>query len=156
MSDPIPPLLTLPGAQLGDTKIDAAGRDQHTTTNTTHQGADATEVLLFLKEYLFKADQQRETVLKDVRGELGLLSDSLRGLRNQVNDLATDADKDKEDAASRLLAELRERRHQRRVQNWWLGTITAAVAVMAIGWLYLLWRLWPVLATVATMAQLAH
>jgi hypothetical protein len=138
------PVLDLSGGQAADLSIgQAAG---HSITN---QGADATAVLVFLRDYVFKADQVRETAIKEVRGELGMVSDALRGVRNQLNDLTEDIDKTKQAEVARLLADFKVRRWRQFVLNVWLGLITVLVALMAVGWLLLLWRLWPQLTPVA-------
>jgi len=99
--------------------------------NITH-GADATEVLAFLREYVFKADQARETAIKDLarelvytRGDMGILSDAVRAVRDQVDDLvnATEAD------ARQRPARQAELDHQLAVARRWLAGLTIALLV---------------------------
>jgi hypothetical protein len=164
---PAPPrsVVDLQGGQTADVSV---GQAANTITNA-NQGADATEVLIFLKDYIFKADQVRETALKEVRSSIVIMSDAMRSMREQLNDLSKDFDRRKEaDAeaqrkeaeaeeqrkeadAQRLLADYSQRRRRQWVLNAWLGAITISVVAMALGWLYLLIRLWPTL-TAAAMA----
>lgn len=80
-------VLDLSRSQAGDVSTrDAAGRD-------IYQGADADAVLSFLRAYVFEADQRRETALKElghelkrVRGDMQIITEALRGVRDQVND----------------------------------------------------------------------
>jgi hypothetical protein len=74
------------GQQVGEQHVAAAGG------NINH-GADATEVLAFLREYVTKSDQQRETVLKTISRELahtrldsGIISDAVRSVRDRLDD----------------------------------------------------------------------
>jgi hypothetical protein len=134
-------------SQSGDhTSRDAAGRD------IVHQGADASQVLAFLRSYVFEADQRRETAIKELhrelrlsRGDTVIVSDVLRTVRDRVDDLIVDRDVDKldrEDRQSALdgilaahkqeIAALRaEQRRTRRVLFWFGVGIIAALAVAA-------------------------
>jgi hypothetical protein len=127
-------------SQSGDhTSRDAAGRD------ITHQGADATEVLSFLKEYVFAADQRTETTIKEMhrelrlsRGDMVIIGDALRTVRDRVDDLIVDRDVDKlerEDRQAELDAKLAqisaEQRRARRVLFWFAAGILIAFLVEA-------------------------
>lgn len=77
--------------------------------NITH-GADPAEVLAFLREYVFAVDQKRETANKELgrqlayaRGDMGILSDAVRAVRDQVDDLVNAAARDAAERAVRQL-----------------------------------------------------
>jgi hypothetical protein len=128
-------------SQSGDhTSRDTAGRD-------IHQGADADKVLNFLREYVFEADQRRETAIKELhrelrlsRGDTVIVSDVLRTVRDRVDDLIVDRDVDKlerEDRQSELdaaLAAIREEQRRTRRVLFWFG-IGIIVALVVAGWL---------------------
>jgi hypothetical protein len=128
------------GGQTGDQHIgQAAGGDIHNV------GADADGVLSFLREYVFRADQNREMAIKELRRDLErarqdreILSDAVRTIRDRVDYLVAERARDMADRHAR----------QRR-QDLWLGTLSAATLIMAGGWLWLLWRLWPTLTAIA-------
>ena len=99
--------------------------------NITH-GADATEVLAFLREYVFKADQARETAIKELarelvyaRGDMGILSDAVRAVRDQVDDLVNAAQLDAKERPARQLA----LDHQLTIARRWLAGLTIALLV---------------------------
>ncbi len=99
--------------------------------NITH-GADATEVLNFLREYVFEADQKRETANKELarqlayaRGDMGILSDAVRAVRDQVDDLVNAAEADAAQRPARQLA----LDHQLAVARRWLAGLTIALLV---------------------------
>jgi len=99
--------------------------------NITH-GADPAEVLAFLRDYVFKADQERETANKELarqlvytRGDMGILSDAVRAVRDQVDDLvnATEAD------ALQRPARQAELDRQLTIARRWLAGLTIALLV---------------------------
>lgn len=93
------------GSQSGDhTSRDNAGRD-------IYQGADPNAVLDFFRRYLFEADQERNTAIKELRRELErlrddvhIVSDALRTLRERVDDILDDRDRDRLERQRRQLA----------------------------------------------------
>lgn len=107
--------LSFDQAQLGDVRArDAAGGD------IVHAGADPDGVLSFFREYVFSADQRRETAIKDVshelgmvRGDMGVITDALRALRDRAND------------------EDRERESRRGELDATLGELTEALTALA-------------------------
>jgi len=99
--------------------------------NITH-GADPAEVLAFLRDYVFKADQERETANKELarqlvytRGDMGILSDAVRAVRDQVDDLVNAAQLDASQRPARQLA----LDHQLAVARRWLAGLTIALLV---------------------------
>jgi len=99
--------------------------------NITH-GADATEVLAFLRSYVFEADQKRETAIKDLarelvytRGDMGILSDAVRAVRDQVDDLVNAAEAD----ARQRPARQAELDRQLTIARRWLAGLTIALLV---------------------------
>jgi hypothetical protein len=140
------------GAQTGDQSYrDTAGRD-------IHQGADPTAVLDFLRDYVFAADQRRETAHKELsrevrlsRDDMAIMGDALRTVRDRVDDLIVDRDVDKleredrqgeldrvlkalrdEQERLRLSVEARSARN-RRILFWF--AIGLLVALLIGGWL---------------------
>lgn len=93
------------GAQTGDQSYrDVAGRDVHHEDNRV--GADANQVLDFLRTYVFHADQARETAIKElkrdlthelrlVRGDVAIQSDALRTVRDRVDRMADDRERER-------------------------------------------------------------
>jgi hypothetical protein len=129
--------------QSGDhTSRDAAGRD-------IHQGADATAVLKFLQAYVFEADQRREVGIKDLahelvltRGDMGILSDAVRSLRDrneadarQRLDRQNDLDTHLAEFGEALEAQaidMGELRRGQRIARHWLAALTLAVLGAAV------------------------
>lgn len=87
-------------------KGSSQGGDEHIENlaggNIEHHGANADKVLDFLQRYVFEADQARETAIKEVRaelqrvhGDIRIMADALRTVRDRADDLvdaaATDA-----------------------------------------------------------------
>ena len=106
--------------------------------NITH-GADPAEVLAFLRDYVFKADQERETANKELarqlvytRGDMGILSDAVRAVRDQVDDLVNAAEAD----ARQRPARQAELDRQLGINRRWLAALTvgfvAAFVVLAL------------------------
>lgn len=137
------------GQQVGEQQVSAAGRD-------IHHGADATAVLAFLRDYVFAADQERETALKTVSRELararldmGIMSDAVRSVRDRLDD--DDADRvrrqrELDDALARLGENLEaqditlgELRRGQALARRWLALLTlfllaVAVVLAAVVW----------------------
>jgi len=119
-------VLDLSRGQTGDVATgDNAGGD------ITH-GADATEVLAFLREYVFAADQRMETTVKALgrEAELGrldtrILMESHRSLRNRVDDLVNAAARD----ATERPARQAELDRQLTIARRWLAGLTIALLV---------------------------
>lgn len=124
------------GQQVGDQQITAAGRD-------LTQGANADAVLEFLRDYVFEADQQRETTIKNVgnelrrtRDEVAIVSDAVRSVRDRMDD----DDHDRRQRQAQLDAALSELHRGQRIARRWLAGITAVLAVAAAVVAWLLWR----------------
>ncbi len=130
-------VLSFDRAQLADVSTrDSAGG------NITH-GADPIllaralgEMQQFLRDYTFNVDQGRETALKEIRHELKLLrgdrdvlTGTLNTLRDRVDDLVNDRERERV-----------ERRERQAVLNWWLGGICLCIAFLAGAVAWLAWR----------------
>jgi hypothetical protein len=126
------------GQQVGEQEINAAGRD-HVQYHGV--GADGLRAILHQQtEFYTTLVTAYERQYKDVLGELGLLRREAdiyqKGEQAQRRARQENLDKDIGD-----LRELVARQNRRwRVVAWWLGVLTAilAMALVAIGWLY--WR----------------
>jgi hypothetical protein len=146
------PAVNLGGAQVGEVgKIDAAGRDHV----TTYQGMDPAllaqalaETQTFLREYAFRADYTREKALKDAaldmrrtRDELLIITDALRTVRDRVDSLVDDRDRERQERKERQeLTDWREQSRARRdrlILGWLivLSSFWIIVLVAFITWL---------------------
>lgn len=140
----------LAGQQAGDQQITAAGRD-------VRHGADADAVLGFLREYVFAADQQRETAIKAVaqqlarnRDDMGIVTDAVRSVRDRLNadDDARVRRQRELDHALATLGEsleaqdiaLAELRRGQRIARRWIAALTLALAVALAVVAWLVWR----------------
>lgn len=139
-------VLDMSGGQAGDVSA------SQVASSITNAGASPDRVLALLEQYLLAAGREHTEAITDLRGELTILSDALRGLRETVNWLGRELDRSREAEAQRLLAEHSERKRRQRDLNLWLAVLTAAAVLMTAGWLYLLWRLWPTLTAAALAA----
>lgn len=131
-----PATYAAPDQQVGEQQNTVAGGD-------INQGANADAVLEFLRDYVFEADQQRETTIKNVgnelrrtRDEVAIVSDAVRSVRDRMDD----DDHDRRQRQAQLDAALSELHRGQRIARRWLAGITAvlAAALAVVAWL--LWR----------------
>lgn len=118
-----------PAQNVGDQENMVAGG------NITY-GAPADSVLDFLRQYVFQADDVRNTAVKEATGalrraqdEMRILSDAQHALRDRLDRLVDSHARDQV-----------ERQQRQAVLNWWLGTITGVLALLALAVLWLAWR----------------
>lgn len=137
-----------PEQQVGEQQNTVAGRD-------ISQGANANAVLEFLRDYVFEADQQRETTIKDVgrelrrtREDVAIVSDAVRSVRDRMDD----DDHARVGRQASLDAALAELHQGQRIARRWLAGLTAALVVAALVVAWLAWReLYPPVNVVALL-----
>lgn len=155
--DPPRPVTDLSGQQAGDQSFQAAGEN-------IYHGANADHVLDFLREYVFAADQRRETAvkaasqeLKRAQLEMGIVTDAVRSVRDRLDD--DDADRVRRqrelDHALATLGEsleaqdiaLAELRRGQQLARRWLAGLTLALVLVLVVVAVLVWREATLLAT---------
>lgn len=145
--DPPRPVTDLSGQQAGDQSFQAAGEN-------IYHGANADHVLDFLREYVFAADQRRETAvkaasqeLKRAQLEMGIVSDAVRSVRDRLDDDDRDRVRRQRDLDHTLatLGEYLEaqaldlaalRRGQTLARRWLAGlTALLIIEILVVAWL---------------------
>jgi hypothetical protein len=139
-----------PDQQVADQANTVAGRDIRQGADPALLARALAEMHQFLRDYTFSIDQGRETALKEIRRELTLLrgdrdvlTGTLNTLRDRVDDLVNDRERERV-----------ERRERQGVLNWWLGAICVCIALLAGAVAWLAWQVFAPPVDVAALLRL--